>query len=119
MHSYVPRESRDMKSGESLSIASSEKDPILQTLHLHTSRTMSRARQPMSNSLQTNTETFRDSSIARVPATLRLRAEQAPTNTREATSSSRRIRWSEDVVDNEGMGKKSSKGKLKYCSIST
>jgi protein phosphatase 1 regulatory subunit 11 len=32
---------------------------------------------------------------------LRLRGEAA---------SSRRIRWAEDVIDNEGMGKKSSKG---------
>ncbi|KAJ6004076.1 hypothetical protein N7522_005721 [Penicillium canescens] len=70
---------------------------------------MSRTRQPMSNVLQTTTESSRDSSTARVPATLRLRAEEAPTNTREETSASRRIRWSEDVVDNEGMGKKSSK----------
>ena len=33
--------------------------------------------------------------------TLRLRAE---------TSDGRRIQWAEDVIDNEGMGKKSSKG---------
>jgi hypothetical protein len=51
--------------------------------------------------------------MAGVPATLRLRAEEAPTDTREETSASRRIRWSEDVVDNEGMGKKSSKGTSK------
>ncbi|KAJ5466853.1 hypothetical protein N7475_004605 [Penicillium sp. IBT 31633x] len=70
---------------------------------------MSRTRQPMaSNSTQTTTES-RDSSITRVPTTLRLRAEEAPTSTSEETSSARRIRWSEDVVDNEGMGKKSSK----------
>jgi protein phosphatase 1 regulatory subunit 11 len=54
--------------------------------------------------------------MARVPATLRLRAEEAPTDTREETSASRRIRWSEDVVDNEGMGKKSSKGTSKLYS---
>ncbi|KAJ5297998.1 hypothetical protein PENANT_c012G03179 [Penicillium antarcticum] len=70
---------------------------------------MSRTRQPMSNALQTTTESSRDSSIDRFPTTLRLRAEEAPTNTREETSSGRRIRWSDDVVDNEGMGKKSSK----------
>ncbi|KAJ6142588.1 hypothetical protein N7471_002041 [Penicillium samsonianum] len=71
---------------------------------------MSRTRQPMgSNSFQTTTESSQDSSTARIPTTLRLRAEEAPTDTSEATSSSRRIRWSEDVVDNEGMGKKSSK----------
>lgn len=71
---------------------------------------MSRTRQPIaSNSFQTTTESS-DSSTAHFPPTLRLRAEEA-TDTSEATSSSRRIRWSEDVIDNEGMGKKSSKGK--------
>ncbi|KAJ5159217.1 uncharacterized protein N7500_008868 [Penicillium coprophilum] len=70
---------------------------------------MSRTRQPASNSFQTATETAQDSLTARIPATLRLRAEEAPTDTSEETSSSRRIRWSEDVVDNEGLGKKSSK----------
>jgi hypothetical protein len=39
------------------------------------------------------------------PVTLRLRAEAEP-------SERRRIQWAEDVVDNEGMGKKSSKGML-------
>ncbi|KAK9854085.1 hypothetical protein MYU51_004817 [Penicillium brevicompactum] len=63
---------------------------------------MSRTRQPQ-NPQQTATEAH-EPSVA-IPTTLRLRAEEAP----EATSSSRRIRWSEDVVDNEGMGKKSSK----------
>jgi hypothetical protein len=72
---------------------------------------MSRTRQPMaSNLFQTTTESPQDSPTAHIPTTLRLRAEEAPTDTSEATSSSRRIRWSEDVVDNEGMGKKSSKG---------
>ncbi|KAJ5855729.1 uncharacterized protein N7529_009673 [Penicillium soppii] len=66
---------------------------------------MSRSRQPASNSLRTTTES-REQSVP-FPATLRLRAEEAPAA--EETSSSRRIRWSEDVVDNEGMGKKSSK----------
>lgn len=82
---------------------------------------MSRTRQPMgSNSFQTTTESSQDSSTARIPTTLRLRAEEAPTDTSEATSSSRRIRWSEDVVDNEGMGKKSSKGMdLIYLFLST
>lgn len=71
---------------------------------------MSQTRQPRaSNSLQTTTES-RDPSITRLPVTLRLRAEEVPADTREEPSSSRRIRWSEDVVDNEGMGKKSSKG---------
>jgi hypothetical protein len=39
------------------------------------------------------------------PVTLRLRAEAEP-------SERRGIKWAEDVVDNEGMGKKSSKGVL-------
>ncbi|KAJ5129207.1 uncharacterized protein N7515_005246 [Penicillium bovifimosum] len=68
---------------------------------------MSRTRQPIVSSSFQIAEP-RESS-ARLPATLRLRAEEAPTNTSEESSSSRRIRWSEDVVDNEGMGKKSSK----------
>jgi protein phosphatase 1 regulatory subunit 11 len=37
--------------------------------------------------------------------TLRLRAE---------TTEQRHIQWAEDVVDNEGMGKKSSKGMLSH-----
>ncbi|GES65103.1 type 1 phosphatases regulator ypi1 [Aspergillus terreus] len=55
---------------------------------------------------------------AGISGILRLRAEDAPptTNTRDDADTdagpSRRIRWSEDVVDNEGMGKKSSKGEL-------
>ncbi|KAJ5951449.1 uncharacterized protein N7479_009862 [Penicillium vulpinum] len=70
---------------------------------------MSRTRQPISsNQFQTTTETS-DSSTSHIPTTLRLRAEEAPTDTSEETSSSRRIRWSDDVVDNEGMGRKSSK----------
>ncbi|KAJ5494774.1 hypothetical protein N7463_010861 [Penicillium fimorum] len=70
---------------------------------------MSRTRQPTSNSFQTTTETAQDPLTAHIPATLRLRAEETPTDTSEETSSSRRIRWSEDVIDNEGMGRKSSK----------
>lgn len=44
---------------------------------------------------------------ASVPVTLRLRVEPAE---------ERHIQWAEDVIDNEGMGKKSSKGKwtLRY-----
>ncbi|KAE8366660.1 type 1 phosphatases regulator ypi1 [Aspergillus caelatus] len=47
----------------------------------------------------------------RVPGTLRLRAENEPTaeSNTEGRGLHRHIRWSEDVVDNEGMGKKSSK----------
>ncbi|EKV15006.1 Type 1 phosphatases regulator ypi1 [Penicillium digitatum] len=69
---------------------------------------MSRTHPMASSSFQTTTESSQDISTPHIP-TLRLRAEEAPTDTSEATSSSRRIRWSEDVVDNEGMGKKSSK----------
>ncbi|KAJ5808930.1 hypothetical protein N7474_010199 [Penicillium riverlandense] len=70
---------------------------------------MSRTRQPLSSrSLpQTTTET-RDSSTLRVSGTLRLRGEDASSTSAEP-SPARHIRWSEDVVDNEGMGKKSSK----------
>ncbi|KAJ6131011.1 hypothetical protein N7523_001471 [Penicillium sp. IBT 18751x] len=68
---------------------------------------MSRTRQPGTNpQLQTTTES-RDSSTVRLTGTLRLRGDETP-STREP-STARRIRWSEDVVDNEGMGKKSSK----------
>ncbi|KAJ6016697.1 Type 1 phosphatases regulator ypi1 [Penicillium sp. IBT 35674x] len=66
---------------------------------------MSQNRQPRNSRHQTATQTSQDLSI---PGTLRLRGEDAPSVTPEP-SSSRRIRWSEDVVDNEGMGKKSSK----------
>ncbi|KAL4947663.1 phosphatase inhibitor-domain-containing protein [Aspergillus filifer] len=49
-----------------------------------------------------------DTSNSRTSGTLRLRAEdQTPAGHDEAPA--RHIRWSEDVVDNEGMGKKSSK----------
>ena len=41
------------------------------------------------------------------PTTLRLRAEAEP-------SEGRRIQWAEDVIDNEGMGKKSSKGMFSF-----
>ncbi|KAL4930021.1 PPP1R11/YPI1 family protein [Aspergillus undulatus] len=49
-----------------------------------------------------------DTSNSQVTGTLRLRAEVEAPASREQTPA-RRIRWSEDVVDNEGMGKKSSK----------
>ncbi|CEL11401.1 hypothetical protein ASPCAL14503 [Aspergillus calidoustus] len=66
---------------------------------------------------QTSTSSSRVSSVTRVEqntsngrvtGTLRLRAEDVPSVDQDA-SPARRIRWSEDVVDNEGMGKKSSK----------
>lgn len=59
--------------------------------------------------LQVTTETSSDPSTIRLSGTLRLRGEDSTTTTRES-SSARHIQWSEDVVDNEGMGKKSSKG---------
>ncbi|KAJ5622810.1 Type 1 phosphatases regulator ypi1 [Penicillium lividum] len=71
---------------------------------------MSQTRQPRNQQQQTTTETSQDLPL-RLSGTLRLRGEDAPSVTPEP-SSSRRIRWSEDVVDNEGMGKKSSKGTI-------
>jgi protein phosphatase 1 regulatory subunit 11 len=55
-------------------------------------------------------------STIHVSGTLRLRAENEPTveETTEDMGSHRHIRWSEDVIDNEGMGKKSSKGKQRF-----
>lgn len=70
---------------------------------------MSQARQPTANHAgRTTTQTSRESSTVRLPGTLRLRGDETP-NTNEPAPA-RRIRWSEDVVNNEGMGKKSSKG---------
>ncbi|KAI9370952.1 phosphatase inhibitor-domain-containing protein [Aspergillus egyptiacus] len=75
----------------------------------------------MSNSRQIITQTSTSSSRvssasrveeetanARITGTLRLRAEDTTPASRDQTPT-RHIRWSEDVVDNEGMGKKSSK----------
>ncbi|KAJ5909168.1 hypothetical protein N7495_001850 [Penicillium taxi] len=68
---------------------------------------MSQHVQPARNShLQTTTETSRESSVVRLTGTLRLRGDDTPST---STEPARRIRWSEDVVDNEGMGRKSSK----------
>jgi len=52
-----------------------------------------------------------DSSVPRVTGTLRLRGEPAQGDSRseEREARARQIRWAEDVVDNEGLGKKSSK----------
>ncbi|CEJ59063.1 hypothetical protein PMG11_07699 [Penicillium brasilianum] len=69
---------------------------------------MSRTRQPVNLQPQSTTETSSESSTLRLTGTLRLRAEDTSDTTAEP-SPARRIRWSEDVVDNEGMGKKSSK----------
>ncbi|BCS25587.1 PPP1R11/YPI1 family protein [Aspergillus puulaauensis] len=75
---------------------------------------MSHGRQHIS---QNPTSSSRVSSVSRVQdntsniqvtGTLRLRAEGDTSDTRDQTPA-RHIRWSQDVVDNEGMGKKSSK----------
>ncbi|KAJ6150771.1 hypothetical protein N7470_007365 [Penicillium chermesinum] len=69
---------------------------------------MSRVRQAANPShTRTATEPAQESA-ARLSGTLRLRGDDTPTVAPEP-SAARRIRWSEDVVDNEGMGKKSSK----------
>ncbi|OJZ87919.1 hypothetical protein ASPFODRAFT_43532 [Aspergillus luchuensis CBS 106.47] len=77
---------------------------------------MSRTRQipsePASSSqLELTEEHTNTSSAIPGPATLRLRAADEPAANRPEMNegTSRRIRWSEDVIDNEGMGKKSSK----------
>lgn len=73
---------------------------------------MSQNRQPRNANLQSTTQTSERSPPV-LPQTLRLRGEETPSAPAEPSSSSGpRIRWSEDVVDNEGMGKKSSKGEI-------
>ncbi|KAJ5602168.1 hypothetical protein N7510_011702 [Penicillium lagena] len=70
---------------------------------------MSRTRQPLSSQSRPQTTTeIHDSNTLRVSRTLRLRGEDI-SSTSADPSPARHIRWSEDVVDNEGMGKKSSK----------
>lgn len=81
----------------------------------HTHPNMSRTRQPVSNLPQNTTES--QGTPVPFPTTLRLRAEEAPPEAPEETAPSRRIRWSEDVVDNEGMGKKSSKGTVNLSHV--
>ncbi|KAI9671800.1 MAG: hypothetical protein M1831_003328 [Alyxoria varia] len=44
-----------------------------------------------------------------IPAGPTLRLRGADSNTRERGERNRRVQWAEDVVDNEGMGKKKSK----------
>lgn len=39
---------------------------------------------------------------------------ETPEEEAEASSASRRVRWDENVVNNEGMGKKSSKGLFRF-----
>ncbi|KAL1967493.1 hypothetical protein VTN77DRAFT_3008 [Rasamsonia byssochlamydoides] len=61
--------------------------------------------------VDTTTESREGTSSTLIRGTLRLRGESATDSeqTGEQRPSTRRIRWSEDVVNNEGMGKKSSK----------
>lgn len=47
---------------------------------------------------------------------LRLSAPSGVLRLRAEPTERRRIQWAEDVVDNEGMGKKSSKGMVAYTS---
>lgn len=90
------------------------RDPV--TFQSHATKTscsedtqhiMSRSRQPNANSQAPSTSETTQEQTTRL-TTLRLRGDDTPSS--QEPSSSRRIRWSEDVVDNEGMGKKSSKG---------
>ena len=58
----------------------------------------------------TQTVTVAPSRITTAQPTLRLRGQvRGP---EERTENARGIRWAEDVVDNEGLGRKSSKGEL-------
>ena len=71
-----------------------------------------RQRQPASSASipsQTQTQTVAPPNplIAAPPITLRLRATAGP-------NEDRRIRWAEDVVDNEGLGRKKSKGECAW-----
>jgi hypothetical protein len=82
---------------------------------------MSHTRQPnqtltSSTQVDSASELSQTSSITQVvTGTLRLRGERLANSTtqqqEEQRASGRRIRWGEDVIDNEGMGKKNSKGK--------
>jgi protein phosphatase 1 regulatory subunit 11 len=67
------------------------------------------SRNPTSNSRVSVSRVQDNTSDNQVTGTLRLRAEDDASATRGETPA-RHIRWSQDVVDNEGMGKKSSKG---------
>jgi len=80
---------------------------------------MSHTRQPnqtltSSTQVDSASELSQTSSITQVvTGTLRLRGERLANSTTqqqgEQRASGRRIRWGEDVIDNEGMGKKNSK----------
>lgn len=90
---------------------------ITQASNLSSSSTdavMSHGRQltsqnPTSNSRVSSISRVQDNtSNIQVTGTLRLRAEDDASDARDETPT-RHIRWRQDVVDNEGMGKKSSK----------
>lgn len=52
-----------------------------------------------------------DQSAIRISRTLRLRGDDSNSSgINTGSAPNRHIRWGQDVVDNEGMGKKSSKG---------
>ncbi len=61
----------------------------------------------------TQTVTVAPTETAAIQPTLRLRG--AGEGEMERTESGRRIQWAEDVVDNEGLGRKSSKGAFYFC----
>lgn len=73
---------------------------------------MSQTRQATSNpafaSTRITSQTTSDSSHSHSSGLLRLRGEDTR-NADEGIASARHIKWSEDVIDNEGKGKKSSK----------
>ncbi|PWY64713.1 type 1 phosphatases regulator ypi1 [Aspergillus heteromorphus CBS 117.55] len=64
-----------------------------------------------SSQVESAVEQYVISSTDRAPATLRLRAENEPASRGidQGENTPQRIRWSEDVIDNEGLGRKSSK----------
>ncbi|KAL4877242.1 phosphatase inhibitor-domain-containing protein [Aspergillus karnatakaensis] len=72
------------------------------------SRQITSQRSTPSSRISSVSRVQEDTSNSQVTGTLRLRAEEDTQAIRDE-SSTRRIRWSEDVIDNEGMGKKSSK----------
>lgn len=78
---------------------------------LGTPAIMSRPQQETINSTQSSqVETISELRDVRVQPTLLLRGESTPDSNSTRPRPRRRIRWSEDVVNNEGMGRKSSKG---------
>lgn len=80
---------------------------------------MSRTRQiPPSaasrSQLQTIHPASSEASTIDISGTLRLRGDDSAraSSRNQEEPPTRHIRWSEDVIDNEGMGKKSSKGEM-------